>query len=475
MSNRIKPNELVKILVLGRDGKQFNEHKIPGSEIATSYYEKFYDPQSKTAYALEIIDEGKKTLKLVTKEKYGQELQKHSEGEYSVYVCGSSGDAYWKHIEDLKESISPEDRAKYTENAKFRLHAMESIENGRKIIRLCYKSDFIRAADIKSAEQYEFLISNIHGKPNKTNKEPFEENNETAREHPEEKLNTYQNPGDINNDIDQGENAFVYIMSNPSLKGLIKVGMSVNVEKRRRELSSSTSIPDPFSIEYVFTVPITLVGKAEKIAHMALRGFQQKKEYFSCTPTEAIPLIKQELDKHIRFSTIDVKAIKSTIRDYTDRISTLRQEIVSTNNEYHLETEKQNNFFSQKLTKIKDELDREFKDQAKRSKGVFIIIALLICGVSLWFGKEILYVVLCPVSLIWVPLLLKYFPLFAENIKEHKDKYSAFESEVNKNKSKRLEELNKSRSRELKRINEKIDDLNKHKASHEKMLSVLNR
>jgi len=385
LSNRIKPNELVKILVLGREGKQFNEHKIPGSEIATSYYEKFYDPQSKTAYALEIIDEGKKTLKLVTKEKYGQELQKHSEGEYSVYVCGSSGDAYWKHIEDLKESISPEDRAKYTENAKFRLHAMESIENGRKIIRLCYKSDFIRAADIKSAEQYEFLISNIHGK-----------------------LNTYQNTGDINNEIDQGENAFVYIMSNPSLKGLIKVGMSVNVEKRRMELSSSTSIPEPFSIEYVFTVPITFVGKAEKIAQMALRGFQQKKEYFSCTPAEAIPLIKQELDKHIRFSTIDVKAIKSTIRDYTDRISTLRQEIVSINNEYHLETGKQNNFFSQKLTKRKDELDREFKDQAKSSKGAFIIIALLICGVSLWLGKEILYVVLCPVSLIWVPLLLKY-------------------------------------------------------------------
>jgi len=254
LSNRIKPNELVKILVLGREGKQFNEHKIPGSEIATSYYEKFYDPQSKTAYALEIIDEGKKTLKLVTKEKYGQELQKHSEGEYSVYVCGSSGDAYWKHIEDLKESISPEDRAKYTENTKFRLHAMESIENGRKIIRLCYKSDFIRAADIKSAEQYEFLISNIHGK-----------------------LNTYQNTGDINNEMDQGENAFVYIMSNPSLKGLIKVGMSVNVEKRRMELSSSTSIPEPFSIEYVFTVPITFVGKAEKIAQIALRGFQQKK------------------------------------------------------------------------------------------------------------------------------------------------------------------------------------------------------
>jgi hypothetical protein len=118
---------------------------------------------------------------------------------------------------------------------------------------------------------------NIHGKPNKTNKEPFEENNETAREHPEEKLNTYQNTGDINNDIDQGENAFVYIMSNPSLKGLIKVGMSVNVEKRRRELSSSTSIPDPFSIEYVFTVPITFVGKAEKIAYIALRSFEQKK------------------------------------------------------------------------------------------------------------------------------------------------------------------------------------------------------
>ena len=141
---------------------------------------------------------------------------------------------------------------------------MESVENGRKIIRLCYKSDFIRAVDIKSVEQYEFLINYIHGKPNKTNKEPFGENKEAFTEHPEEKLNTYQNIGDINNDIDQGENAFVYIMSNPSLKGLIKVGMSVNVEKRRRELSSSTSIPDPFSIECVFTVPIAFCRQGGK-------------------------------------------------------------------------------------------------------------------------------------------------------------------------------------------------------------------
>ena len=67
------------------------------------------------------------------------------------------------------------------------------------------------------------------------------------------------------------------------------------------------------------------------------------------------------------------------------------------------------------------------------------------------------------------------FPLFAENIKAHKEKYSAYEADVNYSKSKRLEELNKPRSNELKRINEKIDELNKHKASHEKMLSFLNR
>ena len=37
---------------------------------------------------------------------------------------------------------------------------------------------------------------------------------------------------------------YIYIMTNPALKNMVKIGYSTDVEKRRQDLSHSTSIPD---------------------------------------------------------------------------------------------------------------------------------------------------------------------------------------------------------------------------------------
>lgn len=44
------------------------------------------------------------------------------------------------------------------------------------------------------------------------------------------------------------ENLYVYALSNPSMPGLVKIGVSSNVEERRARLSSSTSVPTPFEL-----------------------------------------------------------------------------------------------------------------------------------------------------------------------------------------------------------------------------------
>ena len=44
---------------------------------------------------------------------------------------------------------------------------------------------------------------------------------------------------------------FVYVLSNASMPGLIKVGMTTKVpDGRAKELSSDTSTPTPFIVEY---------------------------------------------------------------------------------------------------------------------------------------------------------------------------------------------------------------------------------
>ena len=44
----------------------------------------------------------------------------------------------------------------------------------------------------------------------------------------------------------------VYVFSNPSMPGLLKLGKANNSEERKKELSSSTGVPEPFEEEAVF-------------------------------------------------------------------------------------------------------------------------------------------------------------------------------------------------------------------------------
>jgi hypothetical protein len=79
-------------------------------------------------------------------------------------------------------------------------------------------------------------------------------------------------------DIMQG---YLYILSNESMPGIYKVGItSRTVEERVKELSNSTSIPTPFKIEKCYLVPNC--QKAEEIVHKELKQFRisNNREFF---------------------------------------------------------------------------------------------------------------------------------------------------------------------------------------------------
>jgi hypothetical protein len=109
----------------------------------------------------------------------------------------------------------------------------------------------------------------------------------------------------------------VYVFSNPSMPGIVKIGMTKNgekgVEKRRKDLSSATGSPKPFVCEGFVA---TQDGKAmERKAHTALRDkrISRNREFFKVTPKVAIGLLKglksQELPPEKEFR-IDFRAFR---------------------------------------------------------------------------------------------------------------------------------------------------------------------
>lgn len=91
---------------------------------------------------------------------------------------------------------------------------------------------------------------------------------------------------------------YVYILSNPSMSGLVKIGQTRrSPEERARELSHNTSIPADFVVEFeIFTLDRATL---EKIMHEKLAPYRvnKKREFFEIGVEQAAEIIKIEADK----------------------------------------------------------------------------------------------------------------------------------------------------------------------------------
>lgn len=79
----------------------------------------------------------------------------------------------------------------------------------------------------------------------------------------------------------------VYILTNPSMPGLIKIGRTRNLEVRLAQMSGSTSVPEPFVVvyaAYVLDAPFV-----ERALHVAFTPHRMSgKEFFRMSPEYAI-------------------------------------------------------------------------------------------------------------------------------------------------------------------------------------------
>ncbi|CAK8715061.1 hypothetical protein GCAAIG_04435 [Candidatus Electronema halotolerans] len=93
-------------------------------------------------------------------------------------------------------------------------------------------------------------------------------------------------------------NGYVYILSNPCMPNLVKIGFTTrNIYERISELNSSSGIPEPFVIEAAFCS--INPKKDEQIIHAELdkNRTNRNREFFQFEPLDAIDKIVKILEK----------------------------------------------------------------------------------------------------------------------------------------------------------------------------------
>jgi T5orf172 domain len=81
----------------------------------------------------------------------------------------------------------------------------------------------------------------------------------------------------------------VYLLSNPALGGIVKIGHTkrVEAELRAAELSASTSIPLPFKVECSWLVEHPSACESRIHAKLAFCRVSKDREFFRINPSDA--------------------------------------------------------------------------------------------------------------------------------------------------------------------------------------------
>jgi len=94
------------------------------------------------------------------------------------------------------------------------------------------------------------------------------------------------------------DRGYVYVLTNPSFYGLVKIGKTHrNPEERVRELSKLSGVPTPFEVSY--SIIVGNCGLVEKIIHNKLSDHRvaNNREFFKISVSEVAELINQIIRK----------------------------------------------------------------------------------------------------------------------------------------------------------------------------------
>src|SRR5262245_15612596 len=123
---------------------------------------------------------------------------------------------------------------------------------------------------------------------------------------------------------------FVYVLINPALSGLVKIGCtSSSAEERAAQLSASTGVPQPFVVAYSAAVPD--MAEAERRVHRILeargRRLTPSREFFQATSTEAIDAlldVVETLRNDVMSTSDDLTKLSTKVDEAADFLEAAR-------------------------------------------------------------------------------------------------------------------------------------------------------
>ena len=99
---------------------------------------------------------------------------------------------------------------------------------------------------------------------------------------------------------ENNQGGIVYVLTNPEMPGLVKIGKTSREEVQQRLVELySTGVPVPFECEYAARVPDSLV--VEKAFHTAFEPYRinPNREFFRIDPEQAIALLTLLADEDV--------------------------------------------------------------------------------------------------------------------------------------------------------------------------------
>jgi hypothetical protein len=117
---------------------------------------------------------------------------------------------------------------------------------------------------------------------------------------------------------------YLYLASNPSMPGLVKVGRTSTSPKARMAALHTTGVATPFVLEFVARVPDSAF--AERCAHAALTRFRVagNREFFRVDAAQAVRCVLEaigahEIDWDHTKRRADVEKLQTEFLHYRDR------------------------------------------------------------------------------------------------------------------------------------------------------------
>ena len=92
---------------------------------------------------------------------------------------------------------------------------------------------------------------------------------------------------------------FIYVLTNPTMPNLVKIGRTTDLATRLRSLSAATGVPVPF--ECFFFCEVTDSLKVEKALHDAFADHRvnEKREFFRINPNRAVAILELVAIKNV--------------------------------------------------------------------------------------------------------------------------------------------------------------------------------